>query len=95
MFIKKTDVPPTDLEIAIARLHMFLAKNDPDTEEYAAIADNLVKLHNLKEAEKLPMLSPDTIATIAAHLIGVVMILKYEQANVFASKAAQFLVKLR
>lgn len=92
---KKTVVENTALEDAIARLLANMKSAQTNSEEYAELVDNLVKLHALKEAEKPESMSMDAKATIVANLTGIVLILNYERAGVVATKAMSLLSKLR
>lgn len=44
---------------------------------------------------KIPKLSPDTVALIAANLVGIILILGYEKADVITSKALGFILRGR
>lgn len=48
-----------------------------------------------KSRNKKPRISPDTIAMIAANLVGIVLILGYEKADVITSKALGFVMRGR
>lgn len=47
------------------------------------------------EIEKRRRVSPDTLALIAANIVGIVVIIGHERANVIASKALGFVSKLK
>lgn len=47
------------------------------------------------EIEKRKRVSPDTLALIGANIVGIVMIIGHERANVIASKALGFVSKLK
>ncbi|MDF2800207.1 MAG: hypothetical protein K0S61_110 [Anaerocolumna sp.] len=85
----------TNLEKEIDSVLEYLKKFDPDSEEYAKIADNLGKLYKAKENEHARHVKPDTIAIIAGNLLGIGMILGYEKAGIITSKALSFVVKGR
>lgn len=70
-----------------------LSIRNPDDEEYAKIVDQLTKLYALKP--KPEKLSKDGMATIAANLFGILLIVGHERANVVTSKALGFVQKLR
>ena len=91
MFIKKSAPSNPQLDHDIAQAHRSLDDNEPHTKEYASTVDQLTKLYALKETPS--RLSPDTLATIAANLFGIAMIVGYERANVMTSKAIGFLGK--
>lgn len=96
MFTTKTSPEKTGLEKAIDRLHDDMQTVDPDSDQYAKMADNLTKLYKLRECDKPERRgpSPDTLALITANLIGIGIIVGYEQKHVVTSKALGFLKKL-
>jgi len=97
MFTQKSKPAPTGLDTAIADLLAEMATECGDSPEYAKMADNLVKLYQLRTAEhgNRQQLSPDTVATICANLAGVLIIVGYEQKHALATKALGFVQKLR
>lgn len=60
-------------------------------EEYAEWSDQLTKLHALREKNRV---SKETLATIAANVVGIVVILSHERAHVIASKAFGLVKKI-
>lgn len=97
MFTRKPSTESTDLENAIKRLHESMLSTSPDSKEYAAMADNLIKLYKLREHDTVKRYrpSPDVVLTVAANLIGIGLIIKHEDVNVITSKAMGFVQKLR
>lgn len=87
-------VEKTTLEEAIEELLLAMRATEEDSTEYAQMADQLVKLHALKINEIKPRVSPDTLATIAANLGGIFIIVAYEQKHLVTTKALTFLRKL-
>lgn len=83
------------LERAVNRALQSLNHYDVGSEEYAKTMDALVKLHKMKEDEKPSSVSKDTMATIAANLLGIVIIISHERVNVITSKAFGLLLKPR
>lgn len=88
---KKTE--PTPLEIELERLLSVLETLPPTAEEYAAVADQVVKLYKLKEVDSKKLVSPDAMAAAATNLAGLLLILNYEHAHVLTSKAVSFVMK--
>lgn len=64
-----------------------------DSEEYAKILDSAVTLHKMREVEKSSYVSKDTLAVIAANLLGIFMVIKHENVNVITSRAMNLLMK--
>lgn len=91
---KKKD--PTSLDVAIENALSELAGHDADSDEYANITNQLVKLYGLKEIDNPDRrISNDVLAGIAANLIGIGMIISYERVHVITTKALGFIVKTR
>ena len=86
---------PTMLELATIRALRKLEKHEVDSAEYTKILDKVSTLHKMKEAEQSSRVSPDTIAIVTANLLGIIMIIRYEHANVITSRAMNMVQKLR
>lgn len=83
----------SDLNTAIATAYREMAGLMSDTPEYASVVDQLTKLYALKETPS--RVSADTLATIAANLAGIGIIVGYEHAHVITSKALAFIMKTK
>lgn len=66
-----------------------------DDEEYAKMSEQLEKLHKLKMSESPKPVNFDTVVLSLSNLIGIVVIVGYEQKSVIVSKALNFMHKLR
>jgi phage gp29-like protein len=64
-------------------------------EEYAKALTRVERLYELLDKEKPKTFSKDTILTVAANLIGIILILKHENVNVITSKALGFVLRPR
>lgn len=95
MFTSKPPVVNSKLDEAIDDVLTQMTTISSDTDEYAAMVDQLSKLYSLKENEIPKRISPDTLATIAANLLGIIVIVGHERAHVLTSKAINFVMKLR
>jgi hypothetical protein len=80
-----------ELERAIACLKTALT----DSEDYAKMLSSVERLHGMLDEEKPKSVSKDTLATIAANLAGIFMIIKHERVNVITSKALSFVIRPR
>lgn len=87
----KIDRNPTGLEQAIDRLLSELANETADSEEYARMTDQLVKLHAMKTTEGFRLPSPDALIAAAANILGIILIVNYERVHVVTSKALPFI----
>ncbi len=90
MFWKKT---PTLLESEIDRAVRDLARHAVGSEEYEKTLATIVQLYQVKEEDKSKPVSKDTLATVGANLLGILMIIKHEHVNVITSRAMQLLIK--
>lgn len=97
MFTPKSLPKPTGLDEAINDVLSELRGHDVTSDEYAKTVTQLERLHKLKvkETPNPQRVSPDTWATIGAHLAGIVLIVGYERTNVITTKAIGFVQKLR
>jgi hypothetical protein len=90
----KKSTEPTDLEIEIERLLAVLKDTPPTEDNYDKVSEQYVKLTKLNsETTSKKRVSPDVLAGAATNLFGILLILNYEHAHVFTSKAASFVVK--
>lgn len=85
----------TYVELELSRLFKQLRRHEPDSDEYAAAVDKIAKLHKLETDEKSSRVSKDTLATIGANLVGIVMILKHEELAIITTKAMSLVMKIK
>lgn len=88
---KSRQLLEAELERVLLRLKIPLT----DSEEYAKLLSIVERLKGLLDQEKSDSLSKDTMATVGANLLGILMIIRYEDVNVIVSKALNFVLKLR
>ena len=64
----------------------------PDSPEYPALLANLERLSSMKTNTKNIMrISPDTLAIVAGNLMGILIIVAYEQSHPMTSKGLNFI----
>lgn len=95
MFIRKPDTTDQLLNETIERVLNDMKTEDAHTEKYASSADQLVKLYALKTESRSRRVSPDTMATVIANLLGIGIIVGHERVHIVTSKALSFVQKLR
>jgi hypothetical protein len=95
MFTPKTPIERTMVDVLIDNLIADMSRESPDSDEYAKMAAQLVKLYPLKDAERPKTISPDVLATVVANLAGIGVILWHERAGIITTKALSFVMKLR
>lgn len=93
MFARKPNPEVEELNRAITDVHSHLDDYPPESKEYAAMADQLVKLYAQKKEIPSKRPSPDALVTVAGNLFGILVIVIYEKHNVFTSKALGFIGK--
>ena len=94
MFTRKS-TPESPLENAITQLHAEMLTEMGDSEAFDRMTDQLTKLYKLREHDSKQRVSPDTLVIAGTNLLGILIIVGYEQKNVLASSAKNFLMKLR
>lgn len=80
----------SELERAISAMRTEMINGD----EYAKTLNRVERLHGLMNKEQPRTLSKETILTVAANLIGIILIIKHEHVNVITSKALGFVTRL-
>lgn len=99
MFTKKQSTNSTGVSDAIDELLYEMHQQDKDSDTYNDMVDQLTKLYSLKEVDHKVdspgRVSMDTLALIAANVVGIAMIVVHERENVITSKALPLLMKLR
>jgi hypothetical protein len=90
---KKTE--PTKLEEELDRLLTELHNEEPDSERYSAIADQVAKLYKLKEVDSKNNLSKDAVLSSISSILGIALIVGYEHGHAVTTKAFSFVTKNR
>jgi hypothetical protein len=81
------------LDEEIERLILELKNEKPDSEPYVKIVDNLKVLCEAREKKNPLQMNADTLLAIGANVIGLVIVLNFEKANIITSKAFGMLWK--
>jgi len=91
----KKQIEPTELDLAIKRIHESMQYVDPESEEYGTLIGRLDKLHSMKIAERNDRnkVSYDALLTAGASILGILIIIGHERVNVITSKALGFVAK--
>ncbi|WNM72417.1 hypothetical protein SEA_MOSSY_38 [Gordonia phage Mossy] len=99
MFTQKQTSNSTGVSDAIDELLKEMHEQDKDSDIYNEMVTQLTKLYSLKEVDHKVdspgRISMDTMAIIAANVVGIAMIVMHERENVITSKALPLLMKLR
>ena len=67
----------------------------PGTVEYAAAVSNLDALYKVRNLKMENRIKPEVVLAIAGNLLGIVLIMNHEKANVLSTKALGFVMKGR
>lgn len=67
----------------------------PNSEEYKKALSIVERLHGLLDDRKPSTISKDTMLTVAANLIGIILIINHEYAHPITSKALSFVIRPR
>lgn len=83
-FFTKDETAPIDEQINSVLREM--SKKGVLSEEYQSLMTHLERLYEIKKQERTDPVSRDTIALIAGNLMGILIIVAYEQKHVLTSK---------
>lgn len=82
---------PSKLDDPIAKILSEMEVFGPGTPEYDHLLDQLDRLIKMQSEERRNRVSPDTLATVGGNLLGILVIVAYEQKHVVVSKALNML----
>ena len=96
----KQQEEPTNLDTIIDELVREMENISPNTPEFPKLLVYLERLENLRIAKKTKThtwggVSPDTLAIVGGNLLGILLIVGYEQKHVVASKGLALLLKTK
>lgn len=83
------------LEDEYVRILAMLPVVQADTTEYAKLMTSAERVHALMAVRKTPSVSRETLVTVGANILGILMIIKHEDVNVITSKALGFVIRAR
>lgn len=92
---KSTPVNYPGLEDEIARLISELEGLEPTSTEYKTILKHITKLDPLNRKAKPTGLSKDAMLGAAANIVGILLVLNYEQFAAVVSKAFSMIQKAK
>lgn len=85
---------PSILDEPIEKVLKEMKEYGPDAPEYPKLVAHLERLIRLKQEEKSKV-SPDTMAIVIGNLVGILIIVSYEQSHVMVSKGVGFILRPR
>lgn len=99
MFTKKPSTNKDGVTAAIDELLVEMHEQDKDSNIYAAMVEQLLKLYSLKEVDQKVesdrRINMNTLLLTGGNLAGIIMIVGHERANIVTSKALTLLMKLK
>lgn len=84
---------PSKLDDPIDALLEEMEAYSPEDPQYQAALDALERLTKLRAEEYKSRINWDLLAPAAAHIVGIGMIIAYEQKHVMTSKALTMVIK--
>lgn len=95
MFGKPDKAETLRLNAAVNRILIDMQEADPNSEQYKELLTNLERLTTLRSNGTPSGFSRDTMLTVAANIVGILIIVGYEQTHVISSKGLGFLPKMK
>ena len=83
------------LEQEFVRILSVLPIHQADSQQYSDLMKSAERIHEMMDITKPPSVSRETLVTIGANLLGILLIIKHEDVNVITSKALGFVIRVR
>lgn len=87
------DEEPTPVDDLIDAVLEEMKTYGPSDPEYGAALEKLERLHELKTKNRQKPISRDTLAIVAGNLLGILLIVAYEQKHVLSSKGMNQIIR--
>jgi hypothetical protein len=85
--------PKSKLDLAIDEVLVEMSHHSASTDEYGKLLERLTALEKLRKEPRRP--SPDVLIQSAVHILGIAMIIRYEELNIITSKALSFIPRVK
>ena len=92
MFDRKMTYEEQAIQAEAQKILDAMQEYGPESPEYPILIERYKALNDLR-LKKSWTVSPDTVLIVAGNLIGILIIVAYEQKNVLTTKALNFSVK--
>ncbi|MET0786294.1 MAG: hypothetical protein ABWY25_06270 [Paenisporosarcina sp.] len=86
---------PSVLDEPIEKVLTDMNTYGPDSPEYTKLIEHLDQLTRMKSDYRNRRFSPDTMLIVAGNLLGILIIVAYEQKHVMVSRGLGFVIKAR
>lgn len=83
------------LEQETERVLRILNGQEIGSQDYVKTMKALTDLHKMREEETPNPVSRDTLAIVGANLLGILMVIRYENVNVIVSRAMSMILRLK
>lgn len=83
------------LEEELVRILAVLPMHQADSVEYAKLLKSAERVYEMMDIRKPPSVSRETLLTVGANILGILLIIKHEDVNVITSKALGFVIRVR
>src|SRR5690606_2356005 len=93
MFGKFRKEEPDVFAAAITKLVDELEQYDPTDPEFANAIEKLEQIVKVQGQKAQRSINPDTLLIVGGNLLGILIIVAYEQKHVLTSKASGFILK--
>jgi len=86
---------PSVLDEPIGKILTEMNTYGVDSPEYPILIEHLDRLNRMKAEERRNRITPDTLAIVLGNLLGILIIVAYEQKHVMVSKGLGFVIKAK
>jgi hypothetical protein len=86
---------PTVLDEPIEKVMTGMNMYSPEDPEYLTLMNHLERLNRMKAENRQTRVSPDTMAIVVGNILGILVIVAYEQKHVMVSKGLGFVIKAK
>lgn len=83
----------SELDEPIEEVLSHMRGHDPDSDEYKSLFGQLERMINLRREERGSDITPNQVLAVAGNLLGILIIVAYEQKHVMVSKALGFVLR--
>jgi hypothetical protein len=82
-------------EDELVRILALLSHSQADSAEYAKLMGSAERIHTMMDVKQPSPVSRETLLTVGANILGILLIIKHEDVNVITSKALGFVIRVK
>ena len=83
------------LEEELVRVLAELPMHQAGSQEYAKLMNSVERIHSMMDVKSPSPVSRETLLTVGANILGILLIIKHEDVNVITSKALGFVIRVK